>query len=53
MKLFANSPNVSVGREPESVIVGDFNGDGIVDIVTANFFDDTVPVSLGNGKKSE
>ena len=37
------------GNTPRGVAVGDFNGDGQVDIVTANLGDDTATVLLGNG----
>ena len=37
------------GRSPESVGVGDFNGDGILDLAVANTQDDTVSIFLGNG----
>jgi ATP:corrinoid adenosyltransferase len=39
-----------VGGGPRGVAVGDFNHDGNLDIVTANFDDGTVSVLLGNGK---
>jgi trimeric autotransporter adhesin len=42
-----NSP-VTVGDRPESVVVGDFNGDGKADLASANN-DDTVTVLEGNG----
>jgi FG-GAP-like repeat len=37
------------GLEPESVAVGDFNGDGKLDLVTANFAANTVSVLLAKG----
>src|SRR2546426_246263 len=45
------SPAVSypVGSGPLSVAVGDFNRDGILDIVTANINDNTVSILLGHG----
>jgi hypothetical protein len=45
-----NSP-VTVGVAPQSVVVGDFNGDGIPDLAVANFGSNsnTVTILLGNG----
>ncbi|MBZ5573311.1 MAG: VCBS repeat-containing protein, partial [Acidobacteriia bacterium] len=37
------------GCDPDWVAVGDFNGDGKQDLVTADFLDSTVSVFLGNG----
>ncbi len=37
------------GQTPDSVAVGDFNGDGIPDVVTANGHADTISVLLGDG----
>ena len=34
---------------PESVAVGDFNGDGKLDLAVANFYDNTVSILLGDG----
>ena len=34
---------------PEAIAVGNFNGDGKLDVVTANLSDDSVTVLLGNG----
>jgi hypothetical protein len=36
------------GREPTSVAVGDFNGDGHLDLTVANLGENTVSVLLGN-----
>src|SRR5262249_47458571 len=46
-----------VGKQPFAVVTGDFNGDGIPDVVTANLLDftpsipnnDTLSLLLGNG----
>jgi hypothetical protein len=38
-----------VGVGPVSVVVGDFNGDGKLDLATANLVGNTVSVLLGNG----
>ena len=35
-------PDVIVGRSPRSVVTADFNGDGVTDILTANFGSDDV-----------
>ena len=44
----ANSP-VSVGSEPSSVAVGDFNADGIADLAVTNYGGESVTILLGNG----
>jgi hypothetical protein len=44
----AGSP-FTAGMDPASLVVGDFNGDGIQDLAAANFGDGTVTVLLGNG----
>lgn len=45
----ASGSPVAVGSGPVSVAVGDFNEDGINDIVVANANDNTISVFLGNG----
>src|SRR3989454_736732 len=44
----AGSP-VAVGSSPSSVALGDMNGDGKLDLVTANLGSNKVTVLLGNG----
>src|SRR2546427_6227411 len=40
----------AAGNNPHSVVVGDFNGDGVQDLAVANsIFNGTVSVLLGNG----
>jgi hypothetical protein len=43
---------IAVGDDPDSVAVGDFNGDGKLDLAVANGFDNTVSILLGNGNGS-
>jgi hypothetical protein len=47
-KAATNSP-ITVGGDPWSVAVGDFNGDGKLDLVVVNNSDDTVTILLGSG----
>jgi hypothetical protein len=44
----AGSP-VPVGANPDYVVAGDFNGDGIPDLAVANSADTTVSILLGDG----
>src|SRR5262249_45414865 len=46
---FSPPVGYSVGSQPSSVAVADFNGDKNPDLVTANRGDDSVSVLLGNG----
>lgn len=50
MANFGGHTDFTVGDGPFSVALGDVNGDGRPDIVTANYRADTVSVLLGNGK---
>ena len=45
----ANHATVGVGSEPFGVAVGDFNGDGKLDLAVANFGSNSVSILLGNG----
>jgi hypothetical protein len=45
----ASGSPFAVGTQPNSVVAGDFNGDGIPDLAAANDMDNTVTVLLGNG----
>jgi flagellin-like hook-associated protein FlgL len=44
---FAPRVSYSVGSLPFSVSTGDFNGDGVLDLVTADYHSDTTSVLLG------
>jgi len=46
---FLTATNFAAGNNPQSVGVGDFNGDGLQDIVTANFNSNDVSVLLNDG----
>ena len=43
---FAPQQGFAVGHEPDSVAVGDFNGDGKPDLAVANYIDNTASVLL-------
>src|SRR5207245_2183370 len=46
---FITAPNYAAGINASSVVVGDFNGDGIPDLTVANAGSRTVTVLLGKG----
>jgi hypothetical protein len=46
---FIAAPEVGVGRNPLSIAVGDFNGDGQPDLATANIGDGAASILLGGG----
>jgi hypothetical protein len=46
---FQVAPNYATGRGSQALTVGDFNGDGHVDLAVANNGDGTVSLLLGNG----
>ena len=46
---FAPLVNFPVGTNPYTVAIGDFNGDGALDIATGNHTDGTVSILLGDG----
>ena len=46
---YTPTPSNPVGRAPQAIVTGDFNGDGHEDVVTANGTSDDVSVLLGNG----
>ncbi len=43
------TPQVNVGNSPNSIAIGDFNGDGRIDFVTANSNSNNVSIRLGDG----
>ncbi len=46
---FVSAVNYSVGTTPVAIAVGDFNADGVLDLVVVNGSSNTVSVLLGNG----
>ena len=46
---FLPAETFAVGRQPFALAVADLTGDGIDDIVTANYADNTVSVLIGTG----
>ncbi|MFM6731750.1 MAG: FG-GAP-like repeat-containing protein, partial [Microcystis panniformis] len=49
---YGKPTNFSVGLYPNSVMVGDFNGDGKSDLAVANYGSNTVSILLGTGTGS-
>ncbi|MBI4325036.1 MAG: VCBS repeat-containing protein, partial [Chloroflexi bacterium] len=49
---FSPAANFAVGTSPSSVAVGDFNGDGKLDLAVANRISDNVSILLGTGTGS-
>jgi hypothetical protein len=48
---FATQTTFATGREPNSVAVGDFNGDGKPELAITNYFDNSVSVLLNTTKQ--
>jgi hypothetical protein len=48
-RTYAAPVNYAVGLEPHAVITGDFNEDGITDLVVANKFSRSLSVLIGQG----
>ncbi|MGA2382721.1 MAG: VCBS repeat-containing protein [Gemmatimonadales bacterium] len=48
-EAIAKGSPFAVGRGPRGMVLADFNGDGKLDIATANYTDNTVSVRLGDG----
>ncbi len=46
---FAAATSIAAGNAPQGVATGDFDGDGIVDIVVADAFDNMLSILQGNG----
>src|SRR5215510_939084 len=49
---FGAKTDFGTGDTPSSVAVGDFNGDGTLDLAVANLYSDTVSILLGTGTGS-
>src|SRR4029077_20844035 len=46
---FAAAATVTTGSNPFAVVTGDFNGDGKLDLATADYVGNSVSVLLGTG----
>ncbi len=46
---YTPTPSIPVGRSPQALAGGDFNGDGLWDLATVNGTSDDVSILLGNG----
>ena len=46
---FQAAPGYTTGNSPQSVAIGDFNGDSIPDLAVGNFGDNNVAILLGSG----
>ena len=46
---FTLKSSPTIDFDPFAVVVADFNGDGIPDLATVNYWNSTVSVLLGNG----
>ena len=46
---FGGITTFPTGDSPESVATGDFNGDGVTDLATANEFGNSISILLGDG----
>ena len=49
IERFGQRSAIRLGTAPQSVIVADFNGDGNLDLATANYYSSNVSVLLGKG----
>ena len=47
---FTSSGDFSVGEFPAGITDGDFNSDGIFDVVTSNYYNSTISLMIGDGQ---
>jgi sugar lactone lactonase YvrE len=45
----ATATSLSTGSDPRQIAAVDFNGDGILDLATADFYGNSITILLGNG----